>query len=69
MVHTFKVNRIIKPYTAKFDDQDTWEDKIYGVSGDLNEVLHDPDFPESETKVRYYRSEDGNIYRKLCSKV
>ena len=67
IAHTFRVNRVAKPYDIRFEEKENWEDKIYGVSGDENEVLHDPDFPESETRVRYYRSEDGNIYTALCS--
>ncbi len=65
--YTFQVNKVVKPYNCKFEERDQWEDKYYGVAGDVNEILHDPDFPQSETNVRYYRSEDGNIYTAFCS--
>ncbi len=65
--HTFKVNQVVKPYTCAFAEKEQWEDKFYGVSGDVDEILHDPDFPQSETHVRYYKSTDGNIYTAFCS--
>ena len=65
--YTFKINCVVKPYDCRFEERDQWEDKFYGVSGDITEVLHDPDFPMSETTVRYYRSDDGNIYTAFCS--
>ncbi len=67
IAHTFTVNQVVKPYDVSFEDKDNWEDKIYGIKGDVNDELYDPDFPLSKTTVRYYQSRDGKIYTALCS--
>lgn len=65
--HTFKVNRVVKPYDMDKADKDSWEDPVYAVKGDEEEVLHDPDFEGSATHVRRFYSEDGNIYTQFVS--
>ena len=46
--HTFKVNGVRKAYDADKEDQGSWEDPIYGVKGDEEEILYDPDFEGSD---------------------
>ena len=65
--HTFKVNGVRKVYDADKEDQGSWEDPIYGVKGDEEEILYDPDFEGSATHVRSFFSNDGNIYTKFIS--
>ena len=65
--HTFKVNKVVKPYDADKNDKGSWEDPVYGVKGDEEELLHDPDFEGSVTHVRKFYSEDGNIYTEFVS--
>ena len=67
MVNLFKVNKIKKPYNCKFEDKENWEDKIYGIKGDYNIEVGDPEYPESVTTIRCFESEDGNIYTQLVS--
>ena len=67
VAHTFKVNRVVKPYDADPDNKSSWEDPVYGVRGDEEELLHDPDFEQSTTHVRSFYSEDGKIYTKFVS--
>ena len=65
--HTFKVNGVARPYDADKDHKESWEDPVYGVKGDEEELLHDPDFEGSVTHVRSFRSKDGEVYTKFVS--
>jgi len=65
--HTFKVNGVARPYDADKDHKENWEDPVYGVKGDEEELLHDPDFEGSVTHVRSFRSKDGEVYTKFVS--
>ncbi len=67
VAHTFKVNRVVKAYDADPEDKNSWEDPVYGVKGDEEEILCDPDFELSTTCVRSFYSEDGRIYTKFAS--
>ena len=67
MVNLFRINKIKKAYNCSFDDQQNWEDKIYGIKGDYNIEVNDPEYPESITTIRCFESEDGNIYTELVS--
>ncbi len=37
----FGINRLRKPYTAKFGDRESWENRIWGVTGDRTEKIRD----------------------------
>jgi hypothetical protein len=65
--HTFKVNGVARPYDADKDHKENWEDPVYGVKGDEEELLHDPDFEGSVTHVRSFRSKDGEVYTRFVS--
>ena len=65
--YLFKVNRVEMPFDAAYGYREEWDDPVYIYAGDQVEELCDEDYPESKTTIRYYRSEDGNIYTALCS--
>lgn len=65
--HTFKVNDVKRAYDVDKENKASWEDPVYGVKGDEEKILHDPDFEGSATHVRSFFSKDGNIYTKFVS--
>ena len=65
--YLFEINKIKKPYEAKFEEKDSWEDQSYGVNGDTIRQFDDVDYPESTTTVRYFESTDGEVYTALSS--
>jgi hypothetical protein len=65
--YLFKVNRIEMPFEMFIGNRSQWPDSVYGYQGDIVEELTDESHPESVTTIRYYRSDDGNIYTALCS--
>ena len=65
--HTFKVNGVARPYDADKEHKENWEDPVYGVKGDEEELLNDLDFEGSVTHVRSFRSKDGEVYTKFVS--
>ena len=67
VMYLFKVNRVEMPFELSVGSRSQWQDSIYGYKGDIVEELTDESHPESVTTIRYYRSDDGNIYTALCS--
>ena len=67
VMYLFKVNRVEMPFELSVGSRGEWQDSIYGYKGDIVEELTDESHPESVTTIRYYRSDDGNIYTALCS--
>lgn len=67
IAYVAKVNRFKENYSVSLDQKDHWEDPFYGMKGAQTDVLHDEMFPESEYRVNYYESEDGNCYTALMS--
>jgi dienelactone hydrolase len=65
--YLFEVNKVKKAYDVKFEDKESWKDQCYGVGGDITRQFDDKDYPECITTVRYYESEDGEIYTALSS--
>lgn len=65
--YLFQVNRIETPFDLSLGNRSDWTDTVYGHEGDIVEELTDESHPESLTTIRYYYSEDGNIYTALCS--
>ena len=51
----------------KLGNKSEWTDTVYGYQGDIVENFTDEAYPDSLTTIRYYRSQDGNIYTALCS--
>lgn len=67
MKYVFRVNRVVKPYEAAFDRQETWENHIWGVEGDRVEVYHD-NTRNADLTIHSFRSEDG-VYRTAFASV
>ena len=65
--YLFDVNRISKPFELSMANRSDWTDTKYGFAGDVVEQYNDETHPDSVTTIRYYYSEDGNIYTALCS--
>lgn len=61
-----ETNKLKKKFDVKFEDKDNWENKIYGVSGDRVEVIHD-DVRDSDLTINFYDSEDGVCRTALAS--
>lgn len=54
-----KVNRLRKSFERlKFEEKESWENPLWGVSGDRQEVIHDVS-RGSDLKIHYFDSEDG----------
>lgn len=45
----------------KFEDAESWENRIWGLNGDREEKLYDPS-RDSTLTIQYFDSEDGNCY-------
>ncbi len=56
--YLFEVNRVKKPYSVTFENQDAWENKIWGVNGDRTDKFDDPS-RGSVLTVEYFDSTDG----------
>ncbi len=65
--YLFKVNEVEVPFELSIGNRSEWTDSVYGHEGDIVEEYVDEAYPESLTKIRYYRSADGNVYTALCS--
>lgn len=53
-----EVNRLKKKFDVSFETKDTWENPLWGVSGDRTEQVYDPSRGSTLT-IQYYDSEDG----------
>ena len=54
-----EVNRLKKPFdTVSFEAKDSWENPLWGLSGDRMEQVYDPT-RDSTLTIQYYDSEDG----------
>ena len=58
MAYVFEVNRIKKPYAARFGEQALWENPIWGVSGDRVMLIPDPS-RGSVLTIEVFESRDG----------
>ena len=65
--YLFKVNQVEMPFDAAYGYREEWDDPVYIYAGDQIEELFDENYPDSRTTIRYYRSQDGEIYTALCS--
>lgn len=66
MKYVFEVNDLKTEYNVKFDQQDSWGNKIWGISGDKIEVIHD-DSRNSDLTMNYFASQDGRFYTVFAS--
>ncbi len=65
--YLFHVNDIDTSFHMTLGNKDEWKDSVFGYEGDFVEEYMDASYPDSITRIRYYRSSDGNIYTALCS--
>lgn len=56
--YLFEVNRVKNPYAVTFENQEAWENKIWGVNGDRTDHFDDPS-RGSVLTVEYFDSTDG----------
>lgn len=66
MRYVFGVNHLTTKYDVKFENKDTWENKIWGISGDKVEIVHD-DNRNSDLTMNYFKSDDGEFYTVFAS--
>lgn len=66
MRYVFDVNHLTTKYDVKFEDKENWENKIWGISGDKIEVVHD-DSRNSDLTMNYFKSADGEFYTVFAS--
>ncbi len=53
-----QVNKLKAKFDIDYEGKDTWENPIYGISGDRVEKIHD-DARGSDLTIHYFDSEDG----------
>lgn len=61
MGYVFKVNDVVKEYNVRFEEKDSWENKIWGISGDRTEKVYDSSRDATLT-IECFDSKDGNCY-------
>lgn len=61
MEYVLKVNECTANYNIKFEDQNKWENKIWGINGDSVKKIEDKS-RNSVLTINYFNSKDGNIY-------
>lgn len=61
MEYVFKVNDVVKEYSVKFEDRESWENPIWGINGDRVEKKYDASRDATLT-LHYFDSVDGNCY-------
>ncbi len=64
--YVFEVNRVKKPYTAVFEEQASWVDPIWGITGDRVEK-HEDASRNSVLTIHYFEEEGGQFTTALAS--
>lgn len=62
----FGVNRVRKAYTARFENREQWENRIWGINGDTVEKIPDAS-RNSILTLHSFSDTDGNITVQLAS--
>ena len=67
--NVFAVNKVVADYSGvKFEEKDSWANKIWGIDGDITYVVPDEKyFLDSDLTVHLFASEDGNYYTAFAS--
>ena len=55
------------PYDVDFEQKDSWENPIWGISGELSYGITDTVFTDSTLAVELFPSEDGKYYTAFTS--
>ncbi|MCR5178941.1 MAG: hypothetical protein K6C95_08165 [Lachnospiraceae bacterium] len=64
--YVFEVNRLKKPYTARFEERDSWDEPIWGVTGDRTEKIEDVS-RGSVLTIHYFEDENSKETTALAS--
>lgn len=62
MAYVLEVNRSVKKNQNQFEEQDKWENPIWGLDGDYVYQLKDEEREDSVLTLNLFVSEDGNCY-------
>lgn len=63
----FSVNQVNKEYNVELTDKENWENKAWGISGDISYTVTDKDdFTNSVLTVNLFQSKDGKYYTALA---
>lgn len=66
IAYVFEVNHVAKKYDCSFDNQDSWENKIWGVNGDRVYRIEDKS-RDSILTLQCFLSDNGKTYTVLGS--
>lgn len=61
MKYVFEVNQVRKECNVELEDKDNWQNKFYGINGDVTVVSHD-DNRNSDLTLELFASENGCCY-------
>lgn len=64
--YVFEVNKVKKPYTAVFEEKDSWDEPIWGVTGDKVEKIEDTS-RGSVLTIHYFENENCEFTTALSS--
>lgn len=63
----FSVNQVNKEYNVELTDKENWENKAWGISGDISYTVTDKDdFTNSVLTANLFQSKDGKYYTALA---
>jgi len=66
MGYALKINKVKTPYNVKLEDKDNWENKIWGINGDITEVFHD-DSRDANLTLQMFKNTDDKIFNIFAS--
>lgn len=68
MKYILEVNKAAASYDITYDNQEVWENKIWGINGACSFQIADPDRKPSVLTLQLYPSTNGNCYY-ICGSV
>ena len=67
IAYLFDINQVVKAYDVAFDAQDTWENPVWGVNGNITyDVTDQKTFTDSTMTIELFQSEDDHYYTALA---
>lgn len=66
MAYALKINKATAEYKVKLEEKDNWENKIWGINGDLVEVFHD-DSRNANLTLQMFKNTDDKLYNIFAS--
>lgn len=61
MAYVLKVNRATKEYNVSLNNHDNWDNRIWGINGDMTKSYHDDD-KDGTLTLQFFTSNDGICY-------